>query len=65
MKIIVSIIGLLTVLIGAWPMVRESSLVPESIKFVPSAGVAYQIIIILIGILGLLYGMKSGKVKVK
>lgn len=50
MKIIITVIGILTVLAGILPMV--SPLLPS---FVPTTSPGYQFLIITIGILGLLY----------
>ena len=65
MKVVISLIGLATVLIGAWPVLNESTLIPDSIKFVPSTGVAYQAIIVVIGLAALLYGLRGGNAKIK
>ena len=65
LKIIISLIWLLMILIGAWPVLKESTLISEGLKFIPSTGMAYQGIIVAAGLLALLYGMRKENVKVK
>lgn len=66
LKLVVGLLGLLTVAIGLWPLIQEFTFIPEIIKFVPTSGMAYQSIIIAIGLVGLLYAFKKGKnVKIK
>lgn len=65
MKIIVFLLGMLVVAGGAWPVLVESVLIPESWKIVPASGLAYQAIIVVIGVLTLVYALKKENVKVK
>lgn len=50
-KMVTITIGLLTVLGGVWPFIKES-LIPV----IPASGPSYSIVLIIIGILGLVYG---------
>ena len=65
MKIIVSLLGLLTIMVGLWPMVKTSELVPVALGIVPGEGPVYPLMIITVGVLGLLYGLKREHAKVK
>lgn len=65
MKLVLSLIGVLVMLAGAWPILNESNLIPEAWKIIPSTGMVYQGIIMLIGLVTLLYGLKKGNVKIK
>ncbi len=50
-KMVTVTIGLLTILGGVWPFIKES-LIPA----IPTTGPAYSIVLVLIGIVGLVYG---------
>lgn len=55
MKVMITIIGLLIVLAGVLPFLGQDALnvLPPTI---PTKGVGYSIIVIVIGVIGLLYG---------
>lgn len=59
MRVIITIIGLLTILGGLWPLIKDQNWIPVSLQFIPSAGIAYQLIIVGIGVLGVLYGLRK------
>ncbi len=61
MKGMIVFIGLLTVLGGLLPLLNQWEMLPEPLKFVPTEGGAYQMIIVLIGVIGIIYGWKLGR----
>jgi len=56
MKIMIVIIGILTIFAGILPFLDSFGILPAG---VPSSGPFYSGVIILIGIIGVLYGIKS------
>ncbi len=56
MMIMIVIIGLLTLLAGILPFLAGFGILPS---IVPTSGVFYSGLVILIGIIGFLYGIKS------
>ncbi len=63
MKIPLIITGILVVLVGLWPLIATMGFIPESIKFIPTTGIAYQAIVIVIGVLALLYAFNKKSVR--
>lgn len=55
MKMMMIIIGLLTVLAGVLPFLKGFGILPAG---VPTSGVFYSGLIIIIGVIGLLYGIR-------
>lgn len=60
MKGIVFFIGLLTVLGGLWPFIKEKNLI-QVLDFIPATGDIYQGIIVIIGILAIAYSVGRKK----
>ena len=56
MKIVMTLIGLVTIVIGLLPIAESNGWF--SVSFIPTTGTAYNIIVIIIGILGTWYGFK-------
>ncbi|MEK6940640.1 MAG: hypothetical protein AABW49_01960 [Nanoarchaeota archaeon] len=63
MKPVIVLIGVLTILSGAWPLVKNIEYIPAYLQIIPAEGASYQGIIILIGILAILYGAKQERVR--
>lgn len=57
MKLMITFVGLLTILGGLWPLIVNYEFIPEQIKSIPSSGPTYQLIIIGVGALAVLYGI--------
>ncbi len=57
MKIMVVFVGILTILGGIWPLISNYGFIPEQLKVIPSSGPTYQLIIIAIGAIAVLYGI--------
>ena len=62
MKFPIFLIGLVTTFIGALPIIVENKLLPESLSFLPTSGMSYSILVILIGVLTILYGFSKGAI---
>lgn len=56
MKLVMTLIGLVTILIGLLPIAESKGWF--SISLIPTTGIAYNVIIIIIGVLGTWYGFK-------
>lgn len=61
MKIVISLFGVLVTVMGAWPLIKDLAFIPESVKFIPSTGIGYNIVLIVIGLMAAYYGMSSGR----
>lgn len=61
MKLMLTLIGVLTVLGGLWPLLKSQSWIPSSLAGIPSEGMYYQGIIIAIGIIAIFVGIRSGR----
>ncbi len=60
MKIMVTFVGILTILGGLLPFLEKMNWLPESVKWIPTSGPWYQAIIIGVGVIAVIYGiMKS------
>lgn len=64
-KIVVALIGLLTMGAGLLPVISDNGLLPESLAFIPTIGLSYQAIIVFLGLAGLLYGLRKEHAKIK
>lgn len=58
MRWMLVLIGVLTLLGGVWPLISGLNFIPPWVKFIPASGVAYQIIIIVIGVIAIVYGVR-------
>ena len=58
MKMLITLIGLLTILGGLLPLLANNNLLPGFLASVPTTGTGYQMIIVLIGVIALIYGVK-------
>ena len=61
MKFMHILIGLLVVIIGGLPFLKQFNLMPESLNFIPVSGWSYQLIIIGIGLLSIIFGVKVAR----
>jgi hypothetical protein len=61
MKLILTLIGILTVLGGLWPLLKSQSWIPSSLAGIPDTGMYYQGIIIAIGVIAIIVGIQSGR----
>lgn len=63
MRIMLVFIGILVVLGGLLPLLK--SYLPGMLSFLPTEGVGYQAVIILIGLVAIIYGVKKRRVVLK
>ncbi len=56
MRAMISFIGLLTLLAGILPFLKNFKILPN---IIPAAGIFYYLIIIAIGIIGIIYGIMN------
>ena len=56
MKFMITLVGLLTVFGGLLPFLSEMQFIPE---YIPVSGPGYQGIIIALGVLGVIYGLRQ------
>ncbi|GEM_PF-2193696 len=56
MRVMITFVGILTMLGGIWPLVSNYDFIPETLNLIPSTGPTYQMIIIGIGAIAVLYG---------
>lgn len=61
MKLMLTLIGILTVLGGLWPLLKSQPWIPSALAGIPDSGQYYQGIIIAIGVIAIIVGIKSGK----
>ncbi len=61
MKTMIIILGLVTVLGGLLPWLKDNNFLPGFMQSIPTTGTGYQLIIIIIGVIGIIYGWKAGK----
>ena len=61
MKFMHILIGLLVVIIGGLPFLKQFNLMPESLNFIPVGGWQYQLMIIGIGLLSIIFGVKIAR----
>jgi len=61
MKLMLTLIGILTVLGGLWPLLKSQSWIPISLAGIPAEGVYYQGIIVAIGVIAIIVGFRSGR----
>jgi len=59
MKLLVILIGILVTLIGLLPLLIEQQILPEILSFIPVAGLFYQVVSMVLGILTVYYGFKT------
>ena len=57
----ITFVGILTMLGGIWPLISSYEFIPEAVKIIPSSGATYQIIIVGIGAIAVLYGISINK----
>ncbi|MDO8556187.1 MAG: hypothetical protein Q7R96_03370 [Nanoarchaeota archaeon] len=61
MKFVIVLLGLLTILGGILPWLKDNNYLPDFMQGIPTAGTGYQAIIIVLGVIGILYGWRIGK----
>ena len=61
MKILMISIGLLTILGGILPWLHDNNYLPIFMQGIPTSGTGYQAIIIVLGVIGIIYGWRAGK----
>ncbi|MEK6862217.1 MAG: hypothetical protein AABY07_09715 [Nanoarchaeota archaeon] len=59
MKLMITFVGLLTVLGGLLPLLKDSGLLPSFLEKIPTSGIGYQAIIVAIGLIALIYGFRT------
>jgi len=62
MKIITIILGVVVILIGVLPII-EGSEVFEFLSFIPTSGIAYNLIVIVAGVVIVLHGTRKEKLR--
>lgn len=63
MKGMLVFVGLLTILGGLLPILKNTVLLSGILAKVPTEGVGYQMIIIAIGVIAIWYGFHKGNIK--
>ena len=58
MKFVLVLFGLVTMFIGTVPYLAEKELLPGFLGSIPTSGLMYQGIIIVLGLLAVLYGLR-------
>jgi len=61
MKLMLTLIGILTVLGGLWPFLKSQQWIPSALAGIPAEGLYYQGIIIAIGVIAIIVGVRSGR----
>lgn len=61
MKLIMALIGLLTILGGLLPFLKDQGWLPQAVANVPTTGWGYQLIIIGIGVVAFLFAIKKSR----
>ncbi|HLD15539.1 MAG TPA: hypothetical protein VJB94_03085 [Candidatus Nanoarchaeia archaeon] len=56
MKLVIMFIGLATILVGLLPILEGKGWF--TVSFIPTTGTAYNVVVIVLGILGTWYGFK-------
>ena len=63
MKAMITFIGLLTVLGGLLPFFQSMGWLTDGLARIPTSGPMYQAIIVGIGVIALIYGVRKGKLR--
>ena len=58
MRAMMVLIGFVVIVVGLLPYIVNIEAIPDFIKAVPSSGVSYQMIIVAVGALAVLYGLR-------
>jgi len=61
MKVMITLVGILTILGGIWPLISSYTFIPEQLKIIPNSGPTYQLIIIAIGAIAVIYGIATSR----
>ena len=61
MKIMITFVGLLTILGGLLPFLSSKEWLPGFLEWLPTSGPGYQALIIAIGLIAVYYGLRSVK----
>lgn len=61
MKLMITFVGILTILGGLLPYLKDNGLLPAFLQNIPTSGLGYQAIIIGIGIAAVIYGIRAGR----
>jgi hypothetical protein len=61
MRLVLILIGILTVFGGLLPFLKSAGWLPAFLEFIPTSGTGYQAIITAIGIFAIFVGMKYKK----
>ena len=56
MKLVIMFIGLATILVGLLPILENNGWF--TVSFIPTTGTAYNVVVIVLGVLGTWYGFK-------
>lgn len=59
MKFVLTLFGLVTIFVGVLPYLADKGLLPGVLSNMPTEGTVYQGIIIVIGLLAVLYGLRA------
>lgn len=59
MKFFIFLIGLLTLLGGLLPFLKDNNFMPGFLAWAPTSGMGYQLSIIILGVIGIVYGAKA------
>lgn len=61
MRLLGLVYGIIIVILGAWPILLENNLIPENLQFIDAGGFIYQILLVIVGVLIIVYSVrKSG-----
>lgn len=61
MRFILTLFGIITILLGLYPLLLAKNFIPEQFALIPPTGIVYQTIIVLVGLAALIIGIKSKK----
>jgi|GEM_PF-5721807 hypothetical protein len=61
LKMELVLFGILTLLVGIYPSLAQRSMLPAFLSFLPVEGLGYQSIIIVLGGLALLIGIRTSR----
>lgn len=59
MKLMLTLVGLLTILGGLLPFLSNAKLLPSFLQGVPTSGPIYQGLIVAIGVVAFVYGIRA------
>ncbi len=61
MRFLMVLIGVLTALIGLLPFLERWGMMPGFLAGLPTSGAGYQLIVVIIGLVIILYGLRASR----